>query len=351
MKAAVWYGGKDIRIKDVPLPKIKDDEVLVKVKAVSICGSDVHAYLGVSKRRIPPLVMGHECSGEIVKIGKAVKNLKEGERVVVEPILSCGTCRLCRSGRGNICENLKLVGLHVSGAFSEYVSIPAKKCHKLPNSVSFEEASLVEPLAVAVHAVRLASLEKDEDIGIIGSGAIGLMTLQVAKNRGARKIVVLDTLDYRLAFAKKLGATMTINVKKENPLKKISKDGGVDMVFEAVGHQETVRQGLAMVKKGGKVIIIGMLEATMQLPMLDITVKEIDLQGSYGYTSDDFQQALNLIAKGKVNVKPLITHVLPLHDITNGFEILSQGAENVIKVVLTPSKKNQKIMFVPPIEV
>ena len=336
MKAAIWYGGKDIRIEEVPLPKIKDDEVLVKVKAVSICGSDLHAYLGISKRRVPPLVMGHEFSGEVTKLGKKVKNFSEGERVVVEPIISCGTCQLCRQGSNNICQNLQLVGLHVSGAFSEYVSVPAKKCYTLPMAVSFEEASLIEPLAVAVHAVNLASLEKKESICIIGSGAIGLMTLQVAREKGVRNIVALDTLEYRLAVARKFGATTTINVTKEDPVQKILADRGADAVFEAVGHQQTVQQGLGMVKKGGTVIIIGMLEATMQLPMLDITVKEIELHGSYGYTSDDFQQALNLISKKKVKVIPLITHLLPLDNIKHGFEILSLAAENVIKVVLTP---------------
>ena len=336
MKAAIWYGGKDIRIEKVPLPKIKDDEVLVKIQAVSICGSDLHAYLGVSKRRIPPLVMGHEFSGEIVKLGKKVKNLSEGERVVVEPIVSCGTCLLCKGGRNNICQNLQLVGLHLSGAFSEYVAVPAKKCYVLSKTVSFEEASLVEPLAVAVHAVNLASLEKNEAVAIIGSGAIGLMTLQVVKEKGVREIYCLDTLEYRLAVARKLGATTTINVTKEEPVQKILAEGGVDTVFEAVGHQQTVQQALAMVKKGGTVIVIGMLEALMQLPMLDITIKEIELHGSYGYTSDDFQQALNLLMKKKVNVIPLITHLLPLENIQHGFEILSLGAENVIKVVLTP---------------
>jgi len=336
MKAAVWYGGKEIKIEDVPVPKIKDDEVLVKVKAVSICGSDLHAYLGVSKRRIPPLVMGHEFSGEIAELGSSVTNIQVGERVVIEPVLSCGTCQPCRRGRSNICENLQLVGLHINGAFSEYVAVPAKKCHRLPKTVSFEEASLVEPLAVAVHAVNVASVEKNDTISIIGSGAIGLMTLLVAKDRGVRTIFVLDTLDYRLALAQKLGATTTINVKKENPVQKILKSGGVDTVFEAVGHQETVQQGLAIVKRGGTVVIIGMLEATMQLPMLDVTVKEIKIQGSYGYTSDDFQHALHLIADRKVSVKPLITHMLAFQDIKTGFEILSKGSENVIKVVLTP---------------
>jgi L-iditol 2-dehydrogenase len=336
MKAAVWYGGKDIRIEDLPTPKIKDDEVLVRVKAVSICGSDLHAYMGTSKRRIPPLVMGHEFSGEIVKLGRTVKGLKEGERVVLEPVLSCGKCALCQRGRSNICENIRLVGLHLSGAFSEYVPIPASKCHTLPDAVSFEEASLVEPLAVAVHAVNFASLEKDEDIGILGSGAVGLMTLQVVNNIGAEKLFAIDTLEYRLDLAKKLGATTTINAKKEDPVKEVLAYGGANTVFEAVGHQKTVQQALSMVKKGGKVVIIGMLEATMELGMLDVTVKEIEIKGSYGYTSNDFKQALTLIAKGKVEVKPLITHVLSLHDIVKGFDILSQGAENVIKVVLKP---------------
>jgi len=336
MKAAVWYGGKDIRIEDVPTPKIKDDEVLVKVKAVSICGSDLHAYMGVSKRRVPPLVMGHEFSGEIVKLGSSVKGLREGDHVVIEPVLSCGKCIPCKHGRSNICENMKLVGLHLSGAFSEYVSIPTSKCHKLPDSVSFEDASLVEPLAVAVHAVNLTSLDKGEDVCIIGSGAVGLMTLQVAKSKGVGKIFVIDTLDYRLEIAKKLGTTTTINAKKEDPVKKVLAGGGVDIVFEAVGHEQTVQQALAMVRRGGRVTIIGMLEATMELGMLDVTVKEIEIRGTYGYTSNEFKQALDLIAAGNVKVKPLVTHVLPLKDIEKGFEILSKGSENVMKVVLKP---------------
>jgi 2-desacetyl-2-hydroxyethyl bacteriochlorophyllide A dehydrogenase len=336
MKAAVWYGGTDIRIEDIPTPKIKDDEVLVRVKAVSICGSDVHAYRGVSKRRIPPLIMGHEFSGEIAKLGRTVKGLREGDRVVIEPVLSCGKCALCQRGRSNICENMRLVGLHLSGAFSEYVPIPVSKCHALPDAVSFEEASLVEPLAVAVHAVNLASPETGEDFGIIGSGAVGLMTLQVVKNSGAEKIFAIDTLEYRLDLARKQGATTTINGVKEDPVKEVLAHGGVNTAFEAVGHQKTVQQALSMVQKGGKVVIIGMLEATMELDMLDVTVKEIEIRGSYGYTSKDFKQALILIADGKVEVKPLITHMLPLHEIKKGFDILSQGAENVIKVVLKP---------------
>jgi len=336
MKVAVWYGGKDIKIEDAPIPKVKNKEVLVKVKAVSICGSDLHAYMGVSKRRFPPLVMGHEFSGEVAEIGSNVSGIKEGERVVIEPVLSCGECKACLHGRNNICENIRLIGLHRSGAFAEYVSVPADKCHKLPEKVSFDEASLVEPLAVAVHACNRTSFEKQDKICIIGSGTIGLMTLQVIKLRGAGCIFVTDTLDYKLELAKSLGADKIINAKNQDSLKEVLAEGGADAVFEAVGRQKTVQQALSMTKKGGKVTVIGMLEAKMELDMLDVAVKEIEIKGSYGYTSNDFRQALKLISTGEVKVKPLITHTLPLSDITKGFEILSKEAEKVIKVILKP---------------
>jgi 2-desacetyl-2-hydroxyethyl bacteriochlorophyllide A dehydrogenase len=336
MKVAIWYGGKDIKIKEVPIPKIKDKEVLVKVKAVSICGSDLHAYLGVSKRRFPPLVMGHEFSGVVEQIGNNVKAIKVGAKVVVEPVISCGKCKTCLNGRNNICENMELIGLHTPGAFAEYVKVPENKCHKLPENVSFEEASLVEPLAVAVHASRITAFEKKDKIGIIGSGTIGLMTLQIAKYNGVNNIFITDTLDYKLQLAKKLGATNIINVKNQDPVKEILTKSGADVVFEAVGHQKTVQQALSMVNKGGKVTIIGMLESKMEIDMLDVTVKEIEIKGSYGYTTEDFKQALELISTKKVKVKPLITHIFALSDISKGFEILSKEAENVIKVVLKP---------------
>ncbi|MCJ7571572.1 MAG: galactitol-1-phosphate 5-dehydrogenase [Candidatus Thermoplasmatota archaeon] len=336
MKAAVWYGEKNIQIEEIPLPVISDDEVLVKTKAVSICGSDLHAYKGVSKRRKPPLVMGHEFSGEIIRTGKNVRNLKTGDRVVIEPIISCGVCRSCNKGKTNACGNRKLIGLHTTGAFAEYVNVRGEKCHKIPQTITFEEASLVEPLAVAVHAVNITPIRKNDTIVIIGSGTIGLMTCQVAKYSGAGKIFAVDTIDYKLEQIKKLGAYQVINANKEDPVKKVLADGGVDVVFEAVGLQKTVQQALTMVTAAGEVTIIGMLEAKMELDMLDVTVKEIEIRGSYGYTTKDFKQALNLIASKKVNVKPLITHVLPLDDIAKGFDILAQEKERVIKVVLKP---------------
>ena len=339
MKSAVWYGGKDIRIEEVPKPKVTNNEVLVRVKAVGICGSELHAYEGISERRKPPLVMGHEFAGEIAEIGKVVKGLEKGDRVVVEPLIRCGVCEQCMRGQGNVCRNVKLVGLHVSGAFAEYVLVPAGNCHKLPDNVSFEEGSTVKPLAVGVHAVNRTPIKLGDTVVVIGAGIIGMMTLQAAKTAGAEKIFVTDVVDYRLDLAKKLGADVVINSRIEDPVKRVKEltnMKGADVALEAVGTQITVQQAMGMVGIGGRVTVIGMLEKTMSLGMLDAVVKELSIKGSYGFVSDDFKAALALISAGKANVKSMITNVLPLSDIAKGFELLHEKAEGVVKVVLKP---------------
>jgi len=337
VKAAVWYGGKDIRIEDLPKPEIKDDEVLVKVRAVGICGSELHAYEGISERRKPPLVMGHEFAGEVAEVGGNVEGFQKGDRIVIEPITRCGLCEQCLQGRGNICRNVKLLGLHVNGAFAEYVPVPARNCYKLSDNVSFEEASTIEPLTVAVHAANRTSIKLGDNVVVIGAGVIGLMVLQVIRLMGARKVFVTDIADYRLSFAKKLGADEVINSKVEDSLKKVRELTSmkeVDAVLEAVGIQSTVQQAISMVGKGGKITVIGMLEKVMPVGMLDVVVKELDLKGSYGYVPDEFKVALGLINEGKVDVKSLITNVLSLTDIVQGFELLHKRVEGVVKVVI-----------------
>jgi len=339
MKAAVWYGGKNIRVEEVPKPTIKDDDVLVRVRAAAICGSELHAYAGVSERRKPPLVMGHEFSGEIAEIGKNVKDFKVGDRVVIEPITRCGVCEQCVTGRGNVCRNMKLLGLHTGGGFAEYVPVPARNCYILPDHISFEEGSLVEPLAVGVHAVNRTPVKLGDTVAVVGAGVIGLMTLQAAKIAGAEKLLVVDIMDYRLKLAEKLGADITINSRVEDPVKRVMEltdMRGVDVALEAVGIEATVQQAMRMVRIGGRVTAIGMLARSMSLDMLDAVVRELDIKGSYGYTPIDFKVALTSISNGKVDVKSLITNVLPLSDVAKGFELLHKKVENVVKVVLKP---------------
>jgi len=339
MKAAIWYGGKDIRIEDVPEPEIKENDVLIKVKAVGICGSEFHAYEGISERRKPPLIMGHEFSGEIEEIGKNVENLRKGDRVVVNPIIHCLKCDNCLSGKPNICENMHLIGLHTPGAFAEYIAVPSENCYRIPSDLSFEEASMVEPMAVGVHAVKKAFLKINDDVAIIGTGTIGLCTLQAAKISGAGRIICSELIESRLKLAEKIGANILINAKEIDPIEKVmelTNGKGIDIAFEAVGIQKTIQQAINMIKKGGSVVVIGMLTKKMELDMLDIVTKEKRIIGSYVYTPLDFKIALKLISEKRVNVKSLITHVFSLKEILKGFETLSKNREETIKVIIKP---------------
>ena len=339
MKAAVWYGGKDIRIEDTTKPTVKSQEALVKVRSVGICGSELHAYEGVSKRRRPPLIMGHEFSGEISEVGGDAEYLSEGDRVAVDPVIRCGACEQCLRGRGNVCRNLRLIGLHTGGAFAEYVSVPGRNCHKLSDNVSFEEGSIAEPVSVAVHAVNRTPIRLGDTVAVIGAGIIGLTVLQVAKLAGAARVFVTDILDYRLDFAKGLGADMTVNSAAEDPVEKIRKatDGlGVDVALEAVGLEVTVRQAMKMAAIGGKLTIIGNLAKTMTLDIQDAVLKEFDIKGSYCYTPGDFRRATSFIKDRKIDVKSLVTDVLPLDEAKTGFELLHKKTDKVLKVLLTP---------------
>lgn len=337
MKAAVWYGGKDIKIEDVPKPKILEDEILVRVRAASICGSELHAYTGVSKRRVPPLIMGHEFSGEVAYVGKRVENIKVGERVAVDPLIRCGICEQCTKGRGNICYNAILLGLHKSGAFAEYIAVPSINCYKLPEHLSFEEGSSVEPLAVGVHSVIRAPVKVGDSVAVIGSGTIGLGILQANKIAGAIETIVIDVVDYRLDYAKKLGAKVIINSKNEDPVKRVMEstdNNGVDVAFEAVGIQLTVQQALAMTKTGGKVIVAGMMAEMMEIDMLNTVAKEKEIKGTYGYTSSDYSTALTLLIEGVAEVKSMVTHVYTLEEVSKAFDLLHEKGKGVIKVVL-----------------
>ncbi len=339
MKAAVWYGGKDIRIEDVPKPEVRSSEVLIRVRSVGICGSELHAYEGASRRRKPPLIMGHEFSGEAAEIGADVKHLGVGERIVVDPIIRCGACEQCLRGQGNVCRNLRLVGLHTCGAFAEYVSVEATNCHALPDSLTFDEGSMVEPLGVAVHAVNRTPVKLGDTVVVVGAGIIGLMALQAAKAAGAGSVIVTDVLDYRLDFARSLGADFTVNSRFENLPERTMEltDGrGADVALEAVGLEATVRDAMSVLGRGGRLTILGMLAQKMTLDILDAVVNELEIKGSYCYTSEDFKRALNFIKNQKIDVKPLITNVFPLDEAAKGFGLMHQKTERVLKVVLKP---------------
>jgi len=339
MKAAVWHGGEDVKIEEVPEPRMGPNDALVRVKTVGICGSDLHAFEGISRRRVPPLIMGHEIAGEVADVGKNVAKLKEKNRVVVYPILSCGECEHCRSGNENICTDIRFLGLHVPGGFAEHIAAPANKCIKIPDTLMFEKACLTEPLSVAVHVVNNVPIKVNDTILVIGAGIIGSMVTQVARLRTSGQIVVTDILNTRLELAKKLGADVTINSKEEDVAEEIVKitDGrGVDVSIEAVGIQSTVQQAQASVKKGGIIVAVGLLEENVKIDIMKLVSSELKLCGSYAYNDYDFRSSINLIARDRINPQPYLTHIFPLEDALKGFKEMATNKETVLKVILKP---------------
>jgi L-iditol 2-dehydrogenase len=339
VKAAVWYGGKDVRIEDLPEPRIDKNGILVRVKSSGICGSDLHAFEGKSKRRVPPLVMGHEFAGIVSDIGTDVQDFQCGDRVVVEPRISCGKCAPCQSGRSNICLGLKFVGLHTSGAFAEYVAVPAEVCYKLPDYISFDEASLVEPLSVATHSVNVTPTKMGDSLLVIGAGVVGLLIMMVARNRVGGDVFVTDLIDFKLDLAKKLSAKAVVHSGREDPLKRVrelTRGEGVDAVIEAVGIQDTLNLALAVVKKGGNITVTGLQVQDIQVDIMKLVTNEITLRGVYLYARGDFETSLELITNGVVQLKPLITHTFPLTEIAKAVDVLTSAAEDHLKVILNP---------------
>jgi len=338
MKAAVWYGGKDIRIEDLQKPVAGQDEVVIKVEAVGICGSDLHAYEGVSKRRSPPLVMGHEVAGIAKELGAGVTGIALGDRVTMEPAVPCGVCEQCRSNRMNLCPSRRHIGLDFPGAFAEYVKAPSRIFHKIPDSVSFEEATLAEPLSAGLHAVGLAKIREGDIVLIIGAGVIGTCCLIAAREK-AQTVIMSDVVGSRLDFARSLGADITVDTSKVDvveEVKRITHGRGVDRSMEAVGLEKTVDQAVSAVKDGGRVTIVGLLDEIAKVNMMRIVTKEIELSGSYGRTTEDFRNGLTLLEQRGRTIRRLIMHKFQLENVLQAFETLSTNKPNSMKVVLTP---------------
>ncbi|MCD6509075.1 MAG: zinc-binding alcohol dehydrogenase family protein [Thermoprotei archaeon] len=338
MRAVLLHGPYDIRVEDVDKPSPSRGEVVIRVKAAGICGTDLHSYRGKHPFLRPPRIPGHEFSGYVAEIGEGVTGIEVGERVVVEPLISCGRCDACIRGEYNVCRNLKVLGVHVDGAFAEYVKVPAEKVYRLPKGVSYEDGALIEPLAVAVHVTRRGKIGLGDSIAILGSGPIGLLIAQVARCAGARRIIMTDVLGYRLRLAERLGADVTINAKDEDPVRRILEETnnmGVDVAIEAAGAPPTPAQALRVTKPHGRVVIIGFFEMpSVQLNILDIVAKELHVYGSRVYWHD-FATAIELLSEDKIDVRSLVTHKYRLEEAKEAFEVLDKKIGRPIKVLLT----------------
>ncbi|MDP9170808.1 MAG: alcohol dehydrogenase catalytic domain-containing protein, partial [Acidobacteriota bacterium] len=288
MKALVLKEYRRFAVEERPVPVPASDEVLIRVRACGICGSDVHGMDGSTGRRIPPLIMGHEAAGEIVQAGSGIKNWRQEDRVTFDSTIYCGSCWHCLRGEVNLCENRRVLGVSCAeyrrdGAFAEYVAVPERILYRLPPGLNFEHAAMVEAVAVAVHAVRRSSLPPSATCVVVGAGMIGLLVVQVLRVEGCSRIMAVDLDENRLKLARKLGATDAIRADHPELSARVlaATDGrGADAAFEAVGISAAVQTAVASVRKGGSVTLVGNLSPQVELPLQSVVTRELKLIGS-----------------------------------------------------------------------
>ncbi|MFD2925598.1 L-threonine 3-dehydrogenase [Halobacillus naozhouensis] len=342
MKAIVkHHRGKGAELREVSIPNIQADEVLIRVKATSICGTDVHIYNWdewSASRVNPPYVFGHEFAGEIVEVGESVDNFSIGDYVSAETHLVCGHCTQCLTGKYHICENTQIIGVDTQGCFAEYVALPASNLWRNPDGLPNDIASIQEPMGNAVHTVLNGDVA-GKSVAIIGCGPIGLMAVGVAKAAGASQVLAFDLNSYRLELAKEMGATVTINSGEADPVeeaRRLTDQHGVDVVCEMSGHPVAMDQGFKMITNGGRVSILSLPTTPVTLDITnDVVFKGVQVQGITGRKMyETWQQVSRLLHSGQVDVKPIITHHFDLEEFEQGFQLMNEGKCG--KVVLHP---------------
>jgi L-iditol 2-dehydrogenase len=343
MKALLLSEYKHLAVAEVPEPVPALDEVLVRVAACGICGSDVHGYDGSSGRRIPPLVMGHEAAGIVAAVGSEVTRFAPGDRVTFDSTVYCGACDYCLQGEMNLCDSRQVVGVSTpdfrrAGAFAEYVAVPERIVYSLPDELPFAEAAMLEAVSVALHAVAVSNLKGSESTLVIGAGMIGLLILQAARAAGCGPVYVADVDATRLAMAAELGADTTTLASGDAMVAEVLRltgGRGVDLVLEAVGRNETVLASVDAVRKGGTVTLVGNITPTVTLPLQKVVSRQVRLQGSCA-SCGEYPEAIELITQGKIRVDSLITAVAPLSEGASWFERLYAREPNLMKIVLDP---------------
>jgi L-iditol 2-dehydrogenase len=343
LKALIHTKPYVLEYSDYADPPVGEDDVLVRVKACGICGSDVQGYTGKTGRRIPPIIMGHEAAGIIEECGKNVKEFTPGQRVCFDSTVYCNRCPACTQGLYNRCVKWQVLGVSTSdfrrhGAMAELVSVPHWIVSRLPDDMSFVQAAMLEPISIAVHAANRAPIAPGNAAAVIGAGTIGLCILQAARLRGAQTTIACDISDFRLDLARQVGADMCINPRvtdlREEVLN-ITDGRGVDVAFEAVGLAETFRQAISITRTGGTLIAVGNLARETEFNLQELVSRELTFSGSYA-SAGEFRSCIDLIASGKINVKPLISEVLPLENGPIAFQRLLKAEENLLKIILEP---------------
>ncbi len=339
MKVAMYYNNNDVRIEEMPIPAIGDDELLVKVKTSGICGSDVMEWYRIKKA---PKVLGHEIAGDIVQVGKNVKRYKVGDRVFVSHHVPCNTCRFCKNGQHTLCHTLHSTNFY-PGGFAEYLRVPKINIDYgvfiLPGEMSYDEGVFIEPLACVVRGFKTAGMKSGQTVLVIGSGISGLLQIKLAKAWGAKRIFATDVEDYRLQAAQRFGANLVIHAKDNVPeeVKKHNDGRLADLVVLCTGAVSAVQQALRSVESGGNILFFAPTKPGINIPfpLFELWNKQITMISTYAGSPEDINRAITLIASKKVTVVDMISHKLPLSEAAEGFRLVAKAKES-IKVILEP---------------
>jgi L-iditol 2-dehydrogenase len=332
-----------MEMTEVQKPVIGPDEVLVRVKACGICGSDIHGFDGSTGRRIPPLVMGHEAAGVVAETGPNVRNLPEGTRVTFDSTVSCGTCFYCRRGQVNLCDNRQVLGVSCGdyrrqGAFAEYVAVPQNIVYPLPDSLSFEQAAMIEAVSVAVHAAGLTPVTLGDTAVVVGSGMVGLLVVQALRLAGCAQVIAVDLDDLRLKLATQLGADAGLNPANcdvPTEIRARTEGRGADLAMEVVGATAPIKTAIASLRKGGALTLVGNISPMVEIPLQSVVTRQIRVSGSCA-SAGEYPACIDLIARGAIRVDSMISATAPLADGPQWFHRLYNKEPNLMKVILRP---------------
>ena len=327
----------EIEFREVETPKPGQGEVLVKIMKIGVCGSDIHVYHGEHPFTKYPVTQGHEVSGEIAELGEGVTGLRVGQKVTIQPQVVCGKCYPCRHGKYNLCEELKVMGFQTTGVASHYFAVDAQKVTPLPESMSFDEGAMIEPLAVAVHAVRRAGDMEGKKIAVLGAGPIGILVAQAAKGMGAESVLITDVSDVRLQKAKECGADFCVNTKEADFGKALVDSFGpdkADVIYDCAGNNITMGQAIQYARKGSTIILVAVFAGPGKLDLAVLNDHELDLNTSMMYRNEDYVKAIQLVEEGKVPLAPLVSKHFAFREYLEAYRYIDANRETTMKVII-----------------
>lgn len=327
----------EITFREIPVPEVQADQVLVKIKRIGICGSDIHVYHGEHPYTSYPVTQGHEVSGKIVRVGEYVKDLQEGQKVTIEPQVFCGRCYPCLHGRYNLCENLKVMGFQTTGTASEYFAVDASKVTLLPEEMSYDEGAMIEPLAVTVHAAKRFPDLKGAKCVVLGCGPIGILLIQSLKALGASEVMATDISDKRLALARELGADHVFNTSREDFAKVLVDTFGrdkADVIYDCAGNDTTMDQAIQNARKGSTIILVAVFAKRANVDLAKLNDSELDLNTSMMYRHEDYVDAIRLVNEGKIRLRPLMSSHFAFRDFLKAYEYIDANRESTMKVLI-----------------